>query len=820
MSGERQVWWSKPDSIRINGKRYDVDSITPTDSTRAVFIPSGTPADKLGGVYKAYYPASYWKGSTLVLPEKQQYEAPVTVSGQKYPKIAHLPMYAESETRELEFYNLCTVLNVRLAGSASNRVDSVVVTSATKKLNGPFDVVADGTEGFKAQMKSGTAAPEEKKVTLDCGGVELDPNIMTEFCIAIPAGDYPQYDLTIKVYNGDTEIASFTNLDAGTSNLGSSKMLDLEKPVTMSFSIRTPNNNYELALPFVANAKLSSDVEVDWGDRGPTDPPDTYYSGSNANLMKHVYATAGDYDVTLKFLAFDATMPEMVFSNTNFRQVLTALTSPLPLMTNAAGSAVVTDASQMFTHCSALTAIHPDLFINNPQLANFYCTFYKCSSLTAIPETLFAPCQNATNFHGTFSGCSSLAGGIPENLFANNTKVTTFEKTFENCSSLTGGIGALFVNHPEAKIFNHTFYGCSSLDGTISENLFAGCPEAGEFLGVFENCHKLKGPIPPKLFANNPKATYFRAVFLRCTKLEGTIPPELFANNTKAASFMDCFGYCENLEGKIPEELFANCPDVTNFYGVFASCLKLEGPIPENLFANNPNVESFGYAFYKTFHRNNSNPGGNLPPGLFANNPKAKNFSFTFGSCHTLEGEIPGGFFANQRLENTSYLFVYTFNACRHLKLNPRVFLHETETETPYDRFNKPGMTVDLRGCFSYVGTDRTDPDMGVAPKLWDPLEYRYNDYRDPHSSSHNMDDSLGVVYSKQKIAKADSLFLQGYYGRICEIESVKPYPNPLFWNSARLASPFSGVRASNYYDIPYRWALPVPVSNQQEGDN
>lgn len=214
----RDVLWQDGDKLTIGGKTYVAGSLSP-DKKSAVLTPklaSELAQKDTAGKYEAWYPAAICNAGTPALPATQGYVAPTSAGG-NLVVASHLPMYAQSDSTDLIFKNLCAVLNFQLKGT--DKVDSVVVTSASKKLNGLFDVVADGTEGFKAQMKGGTATNAEKKVTLDCtggesgSGVQLNETKPTEFCIAIPAQDYPKGDLTVTFYSGPDVIGTMGNPD-------------------------------------------------------------------------------------------------------------------------------------------------------------------------------------------------------------------------------------------------------------------------------------------------------------------------------------------------------------------------------------------------------------------------------------------------------------------------------------------------------------------------------------------------------------------------------------------------------------------------------
>ena len=306
----------------------------------------------------------------------------------------------------------------------------------------------------------------------------------------------------------------------------------------------------------------------------------------------------------------------------------------------------ITDFSEAFDGCDALTEIPENLFANCPKVNTFFQTFALCKSLKSIPTGLFAHNPEVTDFSGTFMDCSTLKS-IPENLFANCPKVTDFSETFDGCTSLTTIPEKLFANNPSAAYFcgmysyeTGTFQGCTSLQ-SIPENLFANNPEVTNFSGTFWKCSALKS-IPENLFASNPKVTSFNGTFYGCSALTA-IPEGLFANNPKVISLYRTFEGCKSLKS-IPEQLFANNTEVTNFSGTFAE----------------------GTALIS------------IPAGLFDNNRKVSDFSYTFYGCSALTGESPYTMIGDQKVhiyERNNYLYIFskienrtgTFSGCNGL---------------------------------------------------------------------------------------------------------------------------------------------------------
>ena len=231
----RDVLWKEGDELIVGGATYKLSSgaNTTTATLTPKFASQLAQKDPVTGKYEAYYPTLIYNGGTPTLRDTQTYAAPETVGSEKFVVASHLPMYAQSETTELSFKNLCAVLNFKLTGT--DKVTKVVVTSATQNLSGPFDNL-QWNNGNPTFTMSGTAAAD-KKVTLDCsgvpgGGVQLDAAVATEFCIAVPAADYAKDDLTVQVFGpGDTEIMPSFKNSVSISQLKRSEIYDIKKQV-------------------------------------------------------------------------------------------------------------------------------------------------------------------------------------------------------------------------------------------------------------------------------------------------------------------------------------------------------------------------------------------------------------------------------------------------------------------------------------------------------------------------------------------------------------------------------------------------------------
>lgn len=138
-----------------------------------------------GTTFYAFYPTTIYASPTSIsLPATQEYAA---------SSIKGFPMYAETETDELHFNNLCGVIRFKLQ-KASTTVKSIVIRT-DKGINGTFAL----SNGEIAANTNATDA--EKSVVLDCGnGVSISS--LTEFNVYLPAGTYTTFDFSIVCADG------------------------------------------------------------------------------------------------------------------------------------------------------------------------------------------------------------------------------------------------------------------------------------------------------------------------------------------------------------------------------------------------------------------------------------------------------------------------------------------------------------------------------------------------------------------------------------------------------------------------------------------
>ena len=191
--GAYDVVWREGDQITLvdgaatpNVGLYTTTSTT-TEATFTFVPESGSEAST--APYKAWYPANIYNDGTPTLPETQQY-----VEG----NIRCAPMFASSNTTELQFKNLGGIICLNLSTSMSEISVSSISLSATQPMSGPISNVASlSSETPVAATLTGSAG-----VTLECGAGVAINGTAKPFYIAVPANTYTGLSITVTTTAG------------------------------------------------------------------------------------------------------------------------------------------------------------------------------------------------------------------------------------------------------------------------------------------------------------------------------------------------------------------------------------------------------------------------------------------------------------------------------------------------------------------------------------------------------------------------------------------------------------------------------------------
>ena len=170
--------WDNNDAIRVNNENCTV-SITGTGSSRtnSIFKEEEEPT------YCAVYPASYLTTAnanitsaaniSIKLPRCQDY----IVSGGN--QTVRMPMIAYSNTTDLPFKNLCSVLKVTVTNSTGHNfvLDSIIVTSEGGNLCGTGSVTLSGFTSNNTPAGLSLSGIDAGNVVTLCGANETSMNV-------------------------------------------------------------------------------------------------------------------------------------------------------------------------------------------------------------------------------------------------------------------------------------------------------------------------------------------------------------------------------------------------------------------------------------------------------------------------------------------------------------------------------------------------------------------------------------------------------------------------------------------------------------------
>ena len=183
----KQVW-TPNDAINVNGTPLTV-SINPDDNTQGTFTGKVTATGK----YYAVYPTSATlSGSTatFTLPESQKY-----VAGSYESNLA--PMAAYTENNELNFRNLCGLMELSLTGT------NVTVTSLELRCDKP--ICGTATYNIDNSEPLAMAAEAGNMVSMDCStGVPL--NGTASFIFVLPPVESGAFSLKVSYTAGANAI--------------------------------------------------------------------------------------------------------------------------------------------------------------------------------------------------------------------------------------------------------------------------------------------------------------------------------------------------------------------------------------------------------------------------------------------------------------------------------------------------------------------------------------------------------------------------------------------------------------------------------------
>ncbi len=234
-----KVWWESGDRVNINGAEYSAVPMNPASKAEFRHL-SGNIIQS--APFNAIFPASL-----VDADGDRTFPALLTYAPGKLDS----PMYAESDTEELSFKNICGVLHFSLTGT--DKVKSIIVT-ANENICGPFSVDID-TDGAVSISLIGDIDDEDyKTVTLSCGdnGVQLDSEEATDFYISLPPQTYTP-GMTITINSTDPMTSPIEKITTTDIDIDRNTVYNLEWEVEFAFV--PPDKNLGAAIETATGRK-------------------------------------------------------------------------------------------------------------------------------------------------------------------------------------------------------------------------------------------------------------------------------------------------------------------------------------------------------------------------------------------------------------------------------------------------------------------------------------------------------------------------------------------------------------------------------------
>ena len=256
---KKAEWEATTDKINVGGAVYTAE----TSGATTTF--TGTGATKgADEKYHAYFPASLYNSGTPTLPATQTYDAG------KF----NMPMYAESETEEFEFKNICAVLAVKVTSADVTTLKSIKV-KADKALCGAFTVSENKAVLTDASDNTKTVElVSESALTLNETG--------TTFYIAIPAQEYKYLNIYLSEDGSTYKEAMATKKAAGLGAIARNTM----------YSINYEKNAVQLWAdgPYFATMNIGAASETDYGNYFAWGGTIAYADGDGKSVGEGEYA--------------------------------------------------------------------------------------------------------------------------------------------------------------------------------------------------------------------------------------------------------------------------------------------------------------------------------------------------------------------------------------------------------------------------------------------------------------------------------------------------------------------------------------------------
>ena len=588
------VLWSDGDEIGV----FIDDSLEPATFTLATGAGSKVATftgEGNGDSYIAFYPQSMlysrWNNTiNFDLPAEQEYVLGTFADNA-------FPMIAASNSSQLQFKNLCSVVRISMVGSQT--ISKIVFTAndPSVKVSGPASVDVSASGEPKLVMDSDAS----NSVTLNTGNVQLSETSPTEFYFVLPPQTY-KGGFTVSIYSGDVcmEKKYESDFTMVRSRLHKADLFGFEEPEVIE--------GIEKYLTFTSEGTSTITLVNEYGDT-----PVLYYSFDGENWAEWDYS-----ELSFSTLYLSGDNPGGFNTNESLNRFSTGGSKfsvsgdIMSLIDNVNDVTEIPSRNcfaQLFLDCSNLTEA-PELPATELKSGCYMSMFSGCSSLVSAPvlpatslgdacyNAMFQWCTSLTEapalpattlgsqcYGNMFKGCTSLRTA-PE-LPATDISSYSYYAMFSGCTSLTEA-PELPATILAKGCYNWMFYNCTSLDeapALPATKLAEGC-----YMCMFQGCSSMT--TAPALPATDLEKQCYPQMFYGCTSL--TEAPALPATDLAERCYVHMFNGCTSLTEapKLPATVM-----VPNCYGsMFDGCTSLsKAPeLPATTLANYCYMDMFG----------------------------------------------------------------------------------------------------------------------------------------------------------------------------------------------------------------------------------
>ena len=541
------VLWSEGDKIGV----YIDDNTDPSTFTLVSGAGSGFAifnGDGSGSSYLAFYPESmlaFRSGNiiNITVPEEQAY-APDTFDAGTFP------MVAVSDSPELSFYNLSSIIRISLTGTET--VSKIVFrpNDPAVKVSGAASVDVSDPGNPVITMAEDAC----DSLILNTGGVQLSGRA-TDFYLVLPPQTYTG-GFTVRVYSGDDYIEKSyqSDITLRRSSLRRASVFSYGENLTVNkYLTFTSEGETTVRLDNAgANAPLlyySTDAENwtqwDYSDLTFTSESPLYICGDNPDGLNSYYkysrfiASGSLFGISGDIMSLLDCVNDMdVIPNDYCFHMLFLDCWMLKSAPDLSATTLTPFCYQeMFKRCLNLVSA-PALPATTLAMYCYSDMFRDCESLTTASEmsatTLADLCCGSM-----YSGCTSLTE-VPA-LPATTLAPYCYSNMFSGCTSLTA-TPALPATELDRFCYYEMFNGCTSL-ATVQETLPATTLAESCYDTMFSGCESLTAA--PALPATTLAPACYYSMFYGCTSLVSA--PELSAPTLDTYCYASMFYGCSSL---------------------------------------------------------------------------------------------------------------------------------------------------------------------------------------------------------------------------------------------------------------------------------